>query len=29
MLAFLAEAQEIEAEDGMGALSRLLEGFRG
>jgi hypothetical protein len=29
MLAFLAEAQEIETEDGIGALSRALEGLKG
>lgn len=29
MLAFLAEAQEIEAQDGLGALSRVLEGLKG
>ncbi len=29
MLAFLAEAQEIETQDGLGALSRMLEGLRG
>jgi len=29
MLAFLAEAQGLEAEDGMGALARLLEGMKG
>ena len=29
MLAFLAEAQEIETQDGLGALARMLEGLKG